>query len=864
MSVNLFRILGTIAINTNNAERDLRKVSSSADNARRNVANAGRLIGKAALGIATAIGVTGVAALRAGDDFRQSMGDIQAQTNLSNEEISKLEQGVRDLAMRQGRFNTRAMNGALKTLAIYGRDADEMLALLRYGMVLSNATGGDLTASIELLGMALDKAGKDSRFAGRYMNVFAQLVRETRLPIELLKQNVVDLAPTMNNWSIELEQSAAWLARLKQEGIYGKSATSGLAYVFRDLSTITPEMTRRLSNLGVEVFDINGNFNNGYDVLNQLKGVMKGMNDTELAEFQTELFGANGQTRAVLDALMNTSDEAENFTERMFKAAEGTLEYGVAVDMASKRTGGLREALGRARHFGREFLYTLNDIIGEDIYKWISNAIDGMGEFLERFRDGGDLHHHIERLGDAFIGLIDALGNIIKVITPLILSKLPTVIDLFSKFVNWISESEWAIKLLVGAITGLKSFGVVKTLVLGLKGVLTLLATPVGIVVAAVALLAIGIKNLSKNNEEFREVVTKVWIGIKEAALSIFGSISEFIKGVIQGIRDFWESHGEAFKEAVVNAFNVILNVIKFVMPAIKGWVKIAWNFISNYISAVIEIIKGVIKVFIGIFTGDWAMLWEGIKSILRGALNVVVSIFTVQFEFVLGVLRAVWSVITSIVRGIGNTVANHFRTMQSNVTSIITSIRTRVTDTFNRIRDAIQRPIERARDIVQNAINRIRGFFNFSISWPNIPMPRFSITPEGWQVGDLLRGRIPSLGVEFFAKGGIMNSPTAFGMNGNNIMIGGEAGREAILPLDAHNLAGIGEGIAAFSGFDQQGSVVERQNQMIIEQLQLMNRNLSNLQVVMDDGTLVGCIQNKMDKALQKSQKLRSRAVTI
>lgn len=62
--------------------------------------------------------------------------------------------------------------------------------------------------------------------------------------------------------------------------------------------------------------------------------------------------------------------------------------------------------------------------------------------------------------------------------------------------------------------------------------------------------------------------------------------------------------------------------------------------------------------------------------------------------------------------------------------------------------------------------------------------MPRFNISPRGWGIGDLLKGKIPSLSVDFFAKGGILTRPTVFGMNGNNLMVGGEAGKEAVAPL--------------------------------------------------------------------------------
>lgn len=92
-------------------------------------------------------------------------------------------------------------------------------------------------------------------------------------------------------------------------------------------------------------------------------------------------------------------------------------------------------------------------------------------------------------------------------------------------------------------------------------------------------------------------------------------------------------------------------------------------------------------------------------------------------------------------------------------------NIKTNITNTFNAIKTGISNAINGAKDVVGNAINAIKGFFNFKFSWPSLPLPHFAVSPSGWKIGDLLKGSIPSLGISWYDKGGIFNSPQIIGV---------------------------------------------------------------------------------------------------
>lgn len=84
-------------------------------------------------------------------------------------------------------------------------------------------------------------------------------------------------------------------------------------------------------------------------------------------------------------------------------------------------------------------------------------------------------------------------------------------------------------------------------------------------------------------------------------------------------------------------------------------------------------------------------------------------------------------------------------------------------------------------KSFVAGVVDSIKGFLSFDWKLPKIKLPHFKIK-GGFS---LTPPKTPKFSVDWYAKGGILNSPTIFGTNGNSLMGGGEAGKEAVLPID-------------------------------------------------------------------------------
>lgn len=253
---------------------------------------------------------------------------------------------------------------------------------------------------------------------------------------------------------------------------------------------------------------------------------------------------------------------------------------------------------------------------------------------------------------------------------------------------------------------------------------------------------------------------------------------------------------------AIVAAIAVITLIIQAIMNwgAISEWLQSTWDACAAWLSELWTNIVTTATTAWSNFTAWLSEIWSSVVSTGQSLWSSFTSALSNIFSSLISGAQSLWSSFTSTLSnlwsGLVSTGSNLFNNLSSTISGIFNGILSTASNIWNSIKSTISNAIDGAKNAVSNAIQSIKNLFNFNISWPHIPLPHFYVSGSANPLDWLSQG-VPSIGIEWYAKGGIMTKPTLFGMNGNRAMVGGEAGAEAILPLNKSTLGAIGQSIA-------------------------------------------------------------------
>ena len=280
--------------------------------------------------------------------------------------------------------------------------------------------------------------------------------------------------------------------------------------------------------------------------------------------------------------------------------------------------------------------------------------------------------------------------------------------------------------------------------------------------------------------------------------------VMETLREKLAALREWWAGLDESQQQniiriaGIVAAIGPLLVVIGQVISMIGTIMTLA-----PMIGAAITALSGPVGIVIGIIAGLVAVgillykNWDKIKA-KAAELGAAIS---EKWEEIKTKTSETWTSIKEDISSkwedIKTNTADKVSEIKENASQTFGEMKTDISDKFGEvkeaalqkfqdIKDGIKDKIDAAKDAVSNAIEKIKDLFDFQFEIPHIPLPHFAISPPGWTWEDLLKGVIPSLGIEWYKKamknGMILNSPTIFGMKDGQLLGAGEAGSETVV----------------------------------------------------------------------------------
>lgn len=259
-----------------------------------------------------------------------------------------------------------------------------------------------------------------------------------------------------------------------------------------------------------------------------------------------------------------------------------------------------------------------------------------------------------------------------------------------------------------------------------------------------------------------KEKITTVTTAISNVASAAWNAISSTASSLWEGIKGTIGSKIDAAKEKVSTATSAITSVAGSAWSSVSSTASSLWNTISSTVSSKISAASSAVSSATSTITSVASSAWSSVSSTASSQWESIRSTISSK-------LSSAKSTVSSLMSGITST-------MSSGLSSALST----VSGKFSSIYSTISSKMSAARDAVGNAISALKSKFNFSWSLPHLKLPHvsisgsFSINPPS----------VPHFGISWYKDGGILTRPTIFGAAGNNLLAGGEAGAEAVVPL--------------------------------------------------------------------------------
>lgn len=783
-------------------------------------------VGQKLMVVTGAVVGMGAAAVKTTADFDAEMSTVQSISGATGDDFDALREKALEMGSTTA-FSASEAASAMEYMAMAGWSTEDMLDGIAGVMNAAAASGEDLAATSDILTDGLTAFGLAASDSAHFADVLVAAGNNANTSVAMMGETFKYAGAVCGTLGITVEDCAIATGLMGNAGIKASQAGTALRSGLSKLIDPTTEAAKAMEQYGFSIATTEDGSVDFMGTMQNLRSAMGDLDATTQAQALSTIFGTEAMSGWA--AIVSASDaDFQSLTEAIY-GCEGAAEAAAAVklDNLSGQITILKSTIeGIAIQIGDILMPTIRNVVAR-IQEWaaafaaadedtkktiltvagvvaaIGPLILGVSEVIKTVKNVVDAIEPVKKglkaVKLAITGLSAPVVAIIAVIAALVAAFMhlwntnegfrTTIIGIWNEIKNTVGGFIEGLKERLGSM-GI-TFESVSAAIKTVWNALCEFLAPVfeGAFQQVSNFLTAATNTILDIIDFFIALFKGDWEGAWAEVQSIFGNVWQYIVATFQNVTATLKS----VADVVLGWFGTDWNTV---WTSISTFFVNLWNNIKNFFvglwNGIVTTITGILNTISSIFTSAWngikntiSTVWNTISTIVSTAVNTVKSVISTVWNGIKTVTSSVWAgikaLVTGDINGVKSAVSTAVNAVKNTVSSVWNSIKSATSSTWNAIKTAISTPINSAINVVKSAIDKIKGFFNFSWSLPKLAMPhpyisgKFSLNPP----------QVPKFGISWYKTGAIMDGDTIFGMNGNTLLGGGEAGKEAILPLD-------------------------------------------------------------------------------
>ena len=783
-------------------------------------------VGQKLMVVTGAVVGMGAAAVKTTADFDAEMSTVQSISGATGDDFDALREKALEMGSTTA-FSASEAASAMEYMAMAGWSTEDMLDGIAGVMNAAAASGEDLAATSDILTDGLTAFGLAASDSAHFADVLVAAGNNANTSVAMMGETFKYAGAVCGTLGITVEDCAIATGLMGNAGIKASQAGTALRSGLSKLIDPTTEAAKAMEQYGFSIATTEDGSVDFMGTMQNLRSAMGDLDATTQAQALSTIFGTEAMSGWA--AIVSASDEDfQNLTNAIYDC-EGAAQ--AAADVKLDNLSGQITIL-------KSTIEGIAIQIGDILMPTIRNVVARIQEWAAAFAAADE---DTKKTILTVAGVVAAIGPLILGVSKVI-KTVKNVVNAFKLMKTGLA----AVKVALAGVSApvLAVVAVVAALVAAFmhlwntnEGFRTAIIDIWNEIKNTVGTFIEGLKErlggMGITFESVSAAIKTVWNALCEFLAPVFEGafqqVSNFLTAATNTILDIIDFFIALFKgdwegawaevqsifgnvwQYIVATFQNVTATLKSVADVVLGWFGTDWNTVWTSISTffvnlwnniknffvglwngIVTTITGILNTISSIFASAWngikntiSTVWNTISTIVSTAVNTVKSVISTVWNGIKTVTSSVWAgikaLVTGDINGVKSAVSTAVNAVKTTVSSVWNSIKSATSSTWNAIKTAISTPINSAINVVKSAIDKIKGFFNFSWSLPKLAMPhpyisgKFSLNPP----------QVPKFGISWYKTGAIMDGDTIFGMNGNTLLGGGEAGKEAILPLE-------------------------------------------------------------------------------